>query len=70
MSNIKNKDTLYMVMRYSVDTGDWGEPEVCCAITRTEERAIELCGQYLQEFVDRGVTYYDFYVHGQTYYDE
>lgn len=68
MSNIKNKQTLYLVMRYSVD--DDIRVEVPCAITRTEERAIELCGRYRQEFLDLGVTYFDFYVQGQTYYDE
>lgn len=68
MSNIKNKQTLYLVIRYYVD--DDIRVEVPCAITRTEERAIELCGQYRQEFLDKGITYIDFYVQGQTYYDE
>jgi len=68
MSNIKNKDTLYLVVRQ--DFMDYEASDVVCAITRTEERAIELCGQYRQEFLDRGITHYDFYVQGQTYYDE
>ena len=68
MSNIKNKQTLYLVMRYCLDNDV--RVEVPCAITLTEERAIELCGQYRQEFLDRGITYFDFYVQGQTYYDE
>lgn len=68
MSNVKNKQTLYLVMRYCVDEKDY--IEVPCAITRTEERATELCGQYRQEFLDHGITYIDFYVQGQTYYDE
>lgn len=67
MSNIKNKQTLYLVMRYML--GDV-RAEVPCAITLTEERAIELCGQYRQEFLDMGITYFDFYVQGQAYYDE
>ncbi len=68
MNNIKNKDTLYLVVR--VDFKDYEANNVVCAITRTEERAIELCGRYRQEFLDRGITHYDFYVQGQTYYDE
>lgn len=68
MSNVKNKQTLYLVMRYCVDNDI--RVEVPCAITRTEERAIELAGKYRQEFLDLGVTYFDFYVQGQTYYDE
>jgi hypothetical protein len=68
MSNIKNKDTLYLVVRQ--DFKDYEASDVVCAITRTEERAIELCGQYRQEFLDRGITHYEFYVQGQTYYDE
>jgi hypothetical protein len=68
MSNIKNKDTLYLVVR--VDFKDYEANNVVCAITRTEERAVELGGQYRQEFLDRGITHYDFYVQGQTYYDE
>lgn len=68
MSNIKNKETLYLVMRYCVDTGNM--EHVCCAITRTEEFAIDLCGRYRQEFLDKGITYYDFYVQGQIYYDQ
>ncbi len=68
MSNIKNKDTLYLVVRQ--DFMDYEADNVVCAITRTEERAVELCGQYRQEFLDRGITHYDFYVQGQTYYDE
>ncbi len=68
MSNIKNKDTLYLVVRYPVE--ELLEDIITCAITRTEERAIELCGQYRQQFLDCGITHYDFYVQGQTYYDE
>ena len=68
MSNIKNKQTLYIVVRYHVE--ELTERETPCAITLTEERAIELCGQYRQEFLDMGITYFDFYVQGQTYYDE
>lgn len=68
MSNVKNKQTLYLVMRYMLE--DAIPHEVPCAITRTEERAIELAGKYRQEFLDLGVTYFDFYVQGQTYYDE
>ncbi len=70
MSNIKNKDTLYIVVRYDINDYVCDKVETPCAITRTEERAIELCGQYRQEFLDRGITHYDFYVQGQTYYDE
>jgi len=69
VSNIKNKDTLYIVVRYDLRGYEFSA-ETPCAITRTEERAIELCGQYRQEFLDRGITHYDFYVQGQTYYDE
>jgi hypothetical protein len=67
MSNIKNKDTLYLVVRYNMHTY---EEAACCAITRTHERAAELCGVYLQELRDHGILIYDFYVQGQTYYDE
>ena len=68
MSNIKNKDTLYMVVRYNLDDND--KETACCAITRTMERAIELCGVYRQQLLDIGILTYDFYVQGQTYYDE
>lgn len=66
MSNIKNKDTLYLVVR----SDEEDDSKVVCAITRTEERAHELCGQYLQEMLDRNILWYGFYVQGQTYYDE
>lgn len=69
MSNIKNKQTLYLVMRYCLEHNTT-ESHIVCAITRTEEYGVQLCGVYRQEFLDRGVTYYDFYVQGQTYYDE
>lgn len=68
MSNIKNKDTLYLVVRR--DFKDYEANDIVCAITRTEEFAIELCGRYQQEFLDYKITNYDFYVQGQTFYDE
>lgn len=67
MSNIKNKDTLYLVVRVDFK---YESRNIVCAITRTHERALELCGRYQQELIDHGITHYDFYVHGQTYYDE
>lgn len=57
-----------MVVRWNVCGGDWAD--TCCAITRTYDRALELCGQYRQEMVDKKLPGYDFYVQGQTYYDE
>lgn len=66
MSNIKNKDTLYMVVR--VDQED--SSPVVCAITRTQDYAKTLCETYQQEMLDRNIWWYDFYVQGQTYYDE
>jgi len=68
MSNIKNKDTLYMVMREDLE--DYDSQVVCCAITRTHEKALELCGQFQQEFIDRNIRFYDFFVQGQIFYDE
>lgn len=68
MSYIRNKDTLYMVVRY--DLNDPNTSEVCCAITKTEEFASTLAGQYRQQMFDAGILTYDFYVQGQIYYDE
>ena len=68
MSNIKNKDTLYIVTRYNVS--DQYDTVTCCAITRTHERALELCGVYRQTMLDAGIICYDFFVQGQIYYDE
>lgn len=60
MSNIKNKQTVYLVCRYD---------DVCCAVCRTEDRAFELAGEYSQQYRDLGATGM-FYVMGQTFYDE
>lgn len=68
MSNIKNKDTLYMVVRDDLESDH--RDLVVCAITRTEERARELCGQFQQEMYDRKIRFYDFFVQGQIFYDE
>lgn len=68
MSNIKNKDTLYMVVRVDLDNQEL-DP-VVCAITRTQDYAKTLCETYQQEMLDRNIRWYDFYVQGQTYYDE
>jgi hypothetical protein len=62
VSNIKHKQTVYLVIRE--------DDEVCCAVTRTEERAQELCGQYEQQYRDHAHATFNFYVMGQTFYDE
>ena len=62
MSNIKNKQTVYLVIR--------SDDEVCCAVTRTEQRAHELAGEYAQRYRDLAYETYNFYVMGQTFYDE
>lgn len=69
MSYIRNKDTLYLVVRYALEE-EVDKHHVVCAITRTEEFAITLAGRYRQEFLDKGITWLDFYVQAQTYYDE
>ena len=66
MSNVKNKDILYLVVRSDEKDDD----RVVCAITRTEERAHELCGESAQRMIDAGITAYQFNVQGQIYYDE
>lgn len=60
MSNIKNKTTLYIVMRGHA---------VPCAITKTEEEAQRLCGVYEQQMLDAGATAH-YSVQAQIYYDE
>lgn len=60
MSNIKHKQTVYLVVR---------EDDVCCAVTRTEEKAQELAGEYEQRAWDQNINL-SYSVMGQTFYDE
>jgi len=60
MSNIKNKQTLYVVVR---GLG------VICAITKTAEFADILARRYEQQWKDVGASV-KFHVEANTYYDE
>lgn len=61
MSNIKNKQTVYLVIR--------DDDNVCCAVAKTEEKAQELAGEYEQKAWDQNINIH-FSVMGQTFYDE
>lgn len=68
MSKIKNKDTLYAVLRKDIVRGQ----DVVCAFAKSVEGAERLCDEYTQTFSDSGgnkeESYY--YVVGNTFYDE
>ena len=68
MSKIKNKDTLYAVLRHDEPL----DHDVVCAFAKTLEGAEQLCDEYEQNFEDSGgnkeESYY--YVVGNTFYDK
>lgn len=72
MSNIKNKDMLFAVVRRDITGMGEVHHEAICCFTRTPERAQELADSYTQEWIDRNIQpkYFDFYVVGNVFYDE
>lgn len=73
MSNVKNKATIYAVLRHHNSAGiNNNSSDVVCCFTKTLEGAERLCGQYTQTFSDAGGSEEDsyFYVVGNIYYDE
>jgi len=72
MSNVKNKETIYAILRKDLDYNYQPalSSEVVCAFCKTLEGAEELCGEYQQKWTDSGggeESYY--YVVGNTFYD-
>lgn len=72
MSNIKNKDVIYAVMRRDSDTRDFPsiDQDVVCCFAKTLLGAEELCGEHQQQWEDSGGqddSYY--YVVGNIFYD-
>ncbi len=66
MSNIKNKDMLYGVMRH-----DFSGKDILCALCKTPERVDELVGEYTQLYIDKGFSEDEVYFYATTsiYYD-
>ena len=70
MSNIKNKTTIYAVLR-QVEYDGQASTTVCC-FCKTLGKAEDLCGVYLQEWIDSGADQgaVDFYPVANSYYNE
>jgi hypothetical protein len=68
MSKIKNKDTLYAVLRKDIER----KQDVVCAFAKTIEGAERLCDEYTQAFVDSGGNLDESYYYpvANTFYDE
>ena len=67
MSMVKNKATIFAIMRKDVDRGQ----DVVCAFAKTLVGAEDLCGEYAQNWEDSGggdESYY--YVVSNTFYDK
>lgn len=64
--NIKNRQTLYAVLRH-----DFSGKDCIIAIAADAERADNLAGEYEQLFQDKGIGKEEayFYVTGATFYD-
>lgn len=70
MSNIKNKETIYAILRKDYGDHLHHSKDVVCAFCKTLEGAEEMCGEYQQAWTDSGggeESYY--YVVGNTFYD-
>lgn len=65
MAVIKNRGTMFVVMRHTFDGCD-----VACACSDSLERAEELEGEYTQTFLDKGYVSEEFYYYvcSVTYY--
>lgn len=65
--NIKNKQTLYAVMRH-----DFSGNDVLVAVCPTPDQADNLKGEYEQNFLDRGISPDEsyFYTTGVIFYDK
>jgi len=68
MAQIKNKTTIYAVVRRNIDASR----DVVCCFTKTLDAAEKYCDQYEQTFIDSGGVTDEayFYVVGNTFYDE
>lgn len=73
MSNVKNKETIYAILRKDQDKRDFPsiDRDVVCAFCKTLEGAEELCGEYQQAWEDsNGSNDSYYYVVGNTFYDK
>jgi len=68
MSLIKNRATLFAVVRKDIDKGQ----DVVCCFAKTLDKAERLADEYGQQFVDSGGSYDEayYYVVANTFYDE